>query len=152
MKHPNKKFMLEAIELAKKHKAVGCVIVKDNKILARGWTTVYEEQQPFRHGEINAIEKACKKLKSFYLTDCWVYTTYEPCPMCASAIVWAKAKAIVYGAAMDDENELYTQRIKVKCKDILKKGTPKVMLKGPFMRKECKKLMDEHYWKTKKSP
>lgn len=142
MKHPNKKIMQKAIEIAKKKKAVACIIVKGNKIISTGITTVYQENQPFRHAEINAIEKACKKLKSMSLDDCWLYTTYEPCPMCGAAAVWANLKGIVYGASMKDRNDNYTQRILIPCEEVLKRGDPKLKLHKNFMRKECKPLLD----------
>jgi len=140
MKHPNKEIMEKAIKLAKKG-IVSSIIVKGDKIISQGITTVLKEQQPFRHGEINAIEKACKKFKSFNLSGCWLYTTYEPCPMCASAYVWARIEGIVYGASMEDRNEICTQRIIIPCEDVLKKGTPKLKLHKNFMRKECKKVL-----------
>lgn len=141
MRHPNKTIMQKAIKLAKKKKAVACIIVKDNKIIAQATTTVYHEQQPFRHAEINAIEKACKKFESFYLTGCWLYTTYEPCPMCASACVWAKLEGAVYGASMKDRNKIYTQRILIPCRTVFKHGTPRLKLYEEFMRDECKPLL-----------
>lgn len=141
MKHPDDKIMLKAIKLARKEKGVAAIIVKGNKIIAQGTTSVYQDQQPFRHGEINAIEKACKKFQSFDLSGCWLYTTYEPCPMCASACVWARLEGIVYGASMNDRNKTYTQRILIPCKEVLRHGTPKVKLHEEFMRDKCKKLL-----------
>ncbi len=141
MKHPNKEIMERAIALARKERAVACIIVKGDSVIAEATTTTWKEQQPFRHAEINVIEKACKKMKSFYLKGCWLYSTYEPCPMCASASVWAKLEGIVYGASMDDRNKVYTQRILIHCQDVLKHGTPKLKLHKKFMRKECKVLL-----------
>ena len=141
MDHPNKNIMQKAIELAKKKKAVACIIVKGDKIISKATTTVIQEKQPFKHAEINAIEKACKKFKSYFLRSCWLYTTFEPCPMCASACVWAKLEGIVYGASMKDRNKNYTQRILIPCEKVLKHGTPKLKLHKDFMREECKKIM-----------
>ena len=141
MNHPNKKIMQRAIDLAKKKKAVACVIVKGDRIISEAVTTIYQKKQPFRHAEINAIEKACNKLNSFDLSGCWLYSTYEPCPMCASACVWARLKGVVYGASMKDRNEVYTQRVLIPCKTVLSKGTPKLLLHEEFMRKECKPLL-----------
>ncbi len=141
MKHPNKKIMQKAIDIARKKRVVVSIIVKGDKIIAQAVNTVYQKKQPFRHGEINAIEKACKKLKSFDLSNCWLYTTYEPCPMCASACVWARLKGVIYGANMKDRNKNYTQRILIPCKKVLKQGTPKLRLHENFMRKECKDIM-----------
>ena len=141
MKNPNKQIMQKIIELAKDKKAVASVIVKENKIISQATTTIYQAKQPFRHAEINAIEKACKKFKSFDLSGCWLYTTYEPCPMCASACVWARLEGIVYGASMKDRNKIYVQRILIPCAEVLKHGTPKLKLHKEFMRDECKLLL-----------
>ncbi len=141
MKHPNKTIMKKAIELATQKKAVAAIIIKGDKIIAQSTTTIYQEQQPFRHAEVNAIEKACKKIKSLDLSGCWLYTTYEPCPMCASACVWARLEGVVYGASMKYRNKTYTQRILIPCKTVFKHGTPKLKLHEDFMRDECKKLL-----------
>ena len=84
---------------------------------------------------------ATKKLKSHKLENCYLYSTFEPCPMCTSACIWAKMKGIIYGANISDANEKYPQRIKIKCSSIIKKGTPKLELYKNFMRKECKELL-----------
>ncbi|MPM98901.1 tRNA-specific adenosine deaminase [bioreactor metagenome] len=80
-------------------------------------------------------------MKSKRLDDCYLYTTFEPCPMCTSAVIWAKMKGIVFGANMNDETEQCPQRIKIRCFNIIKKGTPKLELYSNFMRKECKELL-----------
>lgn len=146
IRHPNRKIMESAIKLAKTHykesrASVGAVIVKDNKIIAKGFTTLDRDRISTRHGEINAIEEANKKLGTLNLSGCWLYSTYEPCPMCASASVWARMDGIVYGASMDDRNEKYAQRILISCRDVLKHGTPRLRLYEKFMRKECKELL-----------
>ncbi len=141
MKHPNKEIMIKAIELAREKKAVASIIVKDDKIISRATTTIIQDKQPSRHAEINAIEKACKELDSYDLSGCWLYSTYEPCPMCAAASVWARLEGIVYGASMEDRNEKYYQRILIPCEEILKHGTPKLKLHKEYMRKKCQQVM-----------
>lgn len=96
-------YMKEAIKLAKDSaKAmevpVGCVIVKDNKIIASAHNLTKSEKSPIKHAEILAIEKACAFLKSDNLSGCELYVTLEPCPMCAGAIVNAKISKVVFGA------------------------------------------------------
>lgn len=147
MIYPNKDTMQRAINLAKeKHKeggyAVAAIIVKENKIIAEAFTTINRDQDPTCHAEINAIKLAAKELKSKVLEDCYLYSTFEPCPMCTSAAVWAKMKGIVYGANMNDETEKCPQRIKIGCKQILEKGMPKLELYENFMREECKELLN----------
>lgn len=74
----------------------GAVIVKDNKIIAKGHNHVVINNDPTCHGEIDAIRKACKKLKTFDLSGCEIYTTGYPCPMCFAAILWANISKVYY--------------------------------------------------------
>ena len=84
----------------------GAVIVKDNKIIARGHNKVIETNDPTAHAEIVAIREATKLLGRFDLSDCILYTTCEPCPMCYSATHWAKIPLIYYGATQDDAKDI----------------------------------------------
>ena len=84
----------------------GAVIVKDNKIIARGHNKVIETNDPTAHAEIVAIREATKLLGRFDLSDCILYTTCEPCPMCYSAAHWAKIPLIYYGATQDDAKDI----------------------------------------------
>ncbi len=78
---------------------IGAVVVKDNKIIATAHNKREKSQVATHHAEILAIEKACKKLKSWRLDDCDIYVTLEPCPMCAGAIMNARIKNIYYAVA-----------------------------------------------------
>ena len=80
----------------------GAVIVRDGEIVATGVNQVTATNDPTAHAEIVAIRNACKTLNSFQLTDCILYTSCEPCPMCFGAIYWARPSAIFYGATKDD--------------------------------------------------
>ena len=80
----------------------GCVIVKDHKIIARGHNHVVSNNDPTCHGEIDAIRKACKKLKTFDLSGCELYTSGYPCPMCFCAILWANIEKVYYGCNTTD--------------------------------------------------
>lgn len=95
--------MVEAIKEAKKAELIdevpiGCVIVKDDKIIARGHNLRESKQRSTAHAEIIAIEKACRKLKSWRLEGCSLYVTLEPCPMCSGAILQSRIEHVVYGA------------------------------------------------------
>ena len=106
MNHPNKEIMNKLIELTKEKKVVAAMIIKGEEIISTGINTVKKDINPINHAEMNAIKDAAKKLNSHKLEGCWLYTIFEPCPMCASACVWARMEGIVYGANMDDRNEL----------------------------------------------
>lgn len=99
----NEKWMKEAIKQAKKaaHKdevPIGCVIVKDDQIIARAYNKREMKQCSTAHAEILAIEKACKKLGSWRLEDCDLYVTLEPCPMCSGAIIQSRIRNVIFGA------------------------------------------------------
>ena len=97
------RFMKEAIKEAKKAELIdevpiGCVIVKDDKIVARGHNVRETKKTPLGHAEIVAIDKASKKLNRWRLDDCDIYITVEPCIMCSGAIIQSRIKHIYYGA------------------------------------------------------
>lgn len=99
----NEKWMKEAIKQAKKaaqkdEVPIGCVIVKDDQIIARAYNKREMKQCSTAHAEILAIEKACKELGSWRLEDCDLYVTLEPCPMCSGAIIQSRIRNVIFGA------------------------------------------------------
>ena len=107
----NKEFMKMAIELSiesvnKKGGPFGCVIVKNNKVIAKGSNKVTSTNDPTAHGEIVAIREACKKLNNFNLNGSELYSTCEPCPMCLSAIYWARISKIYYANTREDAQKI----------------------------------------------
>ena len=84
----------------------GCVIVKDDVVVGKGHNMVIKKKDPTCHGEIMAIHQACKKLDSFDLSGCILYTTGEPCPMCMGAILWANIDKVYYGCNIKDTEEI----------------------------------------------
>ena len=97
------KFMKEALKEAKKayeklEVPVGCVIVKNNKIIARAHNLKEIKKTAIDHAEIRAIQKASKKLDAWRLTDCEMYVTLEPCPMCTGALIQSRIKKVYIGA------------------------------------------------------
>ena len=104
-------FMKRAIELSVESVnngggPCGCVVVKGDKIIAEGSNKVTSNNDPTAHGEIVAIREACKKLNNFSLNQCELYSTCEPCPMCLSAIYWARIKKIYYGNTREDARKI----------------------------------------------
>lgn len=108
LKNKHLAFMQRAIELARKGMEngaggpFGCVVVKNDEIIAEGWNKVTSTNDPTAHAEVTAIRLACEKLGSFQLDDCVIYTSCEPCPMCLGAIYWARPKQVYYGCDRQD--------------------------------------------------
>ena len=102
IKAEDEKYMKEAIRQAKKAAAlkevpIGCVIVYDGRIIARGYNRRTVDKNVLAHAEIIAMRKACRILGDWRLEDCTMYVTLEPCPMCAGAIVQARIPKVVIG-------------------------------------------------------
>lgn len=105
----DERFMRAAIRLGEKAALIdgtggpfGCVIVKNGKIIAEGSNHVVSENDPTWHGEMEAIRAAAKKLGTFDLSGGTLYTSGEPCPMCAGAIFWARIDRVVYASTIAD--------------------------------------------------
>ena len=80
----------------------GAVVVRGGKIVGRGWNQVTTANDPTAHAEVMAIREACRRLKTFRLDDCDLYASCEPCPMCLSAIYWARFKRVYYANTRRD--------------------------------------------------
>lgn len=80
----------------------GAVVVRAGKIVARGWNQVTSANDPTAHAEVMAIRAACRKLRTFRLDDCELYTSCEPCPMCLAAIYWARLRKVYYANTRRD--------------------------------------------------
>jgi guanine deaminase len=105
-------FMREAIKLAEdgmhggRGGPFGCVVVRKGEIVGRGQNRVTSTNDPTAHAEVTAIRDACTHLKTFQLTDCELYTSCEPCPMCLSAIYWARIPQIFFANTRQDAAEI----------------------------------------------
>jgi guanine deaminase len=112
MTEDDKRFMSRAIALSEKTSLIdsaggvfGTVIVQNGEIIGEGANRVVAENDPTWHGEIQAIRNACAKVGSFKLTGATLYTSAEPCPMCAAAAYWAGIERIFYAATCEDALE-----------------------------------------------
>ena len=118
----------------------GAVIVKDGKIISKGHNHVVVNNDPTCHGEVDAIRKAGKKLGTFDLSGCEIYTTGFPCPMCFCAILWANIDKVYYGCNTTDteiigfRDKQFEESIDEKKKTICKE----------LDRAECLKLYEEY--------
>ena len=80
----------------------GAVVVRNGRIIGRGWNQVTSTNDPTAHAEVIAIRDACRRLKTFQLDGCELYTSCEPCPMCLAAIYWARFRKVYYGNTRGD--------------------------------------------------
>jgi len=118
---------------------VGAVIVKNNKIISKGHNKKEKRKVVTRHAEIEAIEKACKKLKTWHLDGCEIYTTIEPCLMCYGAIEQARIEKIIFGTENEKFGYISNQQIESKIKfesGILKNECAKI-IKNFFLKKRA---------------
>lgn len=124
---------------------IGAVIVKDDKIIARGYNQRENKQDVTSHAEIEAIKKANKKLKSWRLVGCDIYVTVEPCIMCTGALIQSRIEHIYYGTE-DYKGGAITSSIEVlNAKNI--NHHPEV--EGGILREECSKIISD-YFKNKR--
>lgn len=141
----NEKFMNEALKEAKKaynkeEIPVGAVIVKDGKVIARGYNLKETKINTIKHAEIIAIEKASKKLNSWRLEDCEMYVTLEPCSMCAGAIINSRIKKVYIGT-MDEKTGA--------CGSVLNlfeyNFNHKVEVENGILKDKCKELIQKFF-------
>ena len=137
------KFMKEAIKQAKKaydkeEIPVGAVIVKDGKIIARGYNKKEEKKDTTQHAEIIAIQKASRKIGAWRLQDCEMYVTLEPCAMCTGALIQARLKRVYIGT-MDPKTGA--------CGSVLNllEDYHKVEVETNIMQKECEKILKDFF-------
>ncbi len=137
--------MREALALAREAAAagevpVGCVIVREGEIIARGRNRREEEQNALAHAELEAIAAACRVLGGWRLTNCRMYVTLEPCPMCAGGIISARLPEVFYGAkdsgigACGSVLNLFEENFRHKPK-----------LRGGILREECAALLSDFF-------
>ena len=101
---------------------VGAIIVKNGKIISKAHNTIEKEQNPIKHAEIKAIEKATKKLKNWRLNDCEMYVTLEPCEMCRGAIFLSRIKKTYYILSRKDiknNNDIELEKLNINEKEYL---------------------------------
>lgn len=129
----------------KKEVPVGAVIVLDGKVIAKGYNKREKTQNALLHAEIVAIDKACKKLKSWRLENCEMYVTLEPCSMCAGAIINSRIKVVYFGAYDPKSGACGSVVNLLKNKSF--NHNPQVL--GGIMEKECGELLT-NFFKNKR--
>lgn len=146
------KFMKEALKEARKayeklEVPVGCVIVKDGKIIARAHNLKETKQDTTKHAEIIAIQKASKKLNAWRLLDCDMYITLEPCSMCAGAIINSRIRKVYIGT-MDQKTGAAGSVL-----DLFKDFTfnHKVEIESGILKEECEEILKKFFKELRKS-
>lgn len=127
----------------------GAVIVKEGKIIGKGSNKVLESNDPTAHAEIVAIRDACSNIKSYDLSDCEIYTSCYPCPMCLSAIIWSNIKKVYYGNTPEDAEKIGFRDELIY--DYIKDPNKKVLDLKCIDRKETIKVFKEFLEKTDKT-
>lgn len=150
--HNNEYFMKEALKEAKKAYTkeeipIGAIIVKDGKILSRAYNKREEKMISTAHSEILAIEKACKKLENWRLSDCEIYVTVEPCPMCAGAILNSRMKKLYFGTR-DEKSGAVVSNIHMLDKEYL---NHKMNYEEGMLKDECRDLLVDFFKKRRKN-
>jgi tRNA(Arg) A34 adenosine deaminase TadA len=148
----DEKFMQMAIAKAKEgvdtgQSPFGAVIVKNGEIISSEHNIVWKSTDITAHGEVTAIRAACKNLNSIDLSGCTIYSTCEPCPMCFTAIHWARIKKIICGARIEDAKKYGFNELTVSNHTMKKDGNSKVEIVSDFMRSENLELFE--YWHRK---
>jgi len=144
---PGRLFMARAIREARKNLVrpdggpFGACIVKDGRIVAAARNTVLRHDAT-GHAEVNAIRRASKKLGTFDLGGCEIYSTTEPCPMCFGAIHWARIATVYYGAAIRDAARSGFHELRISNAQMKKLGRSRIRLVPGFMRDECLELFE----------
>lgn len=124
----------------------GAVIVKGRKVVALGHNQVLKTNNPTRHAEVCAISTASKKLGTPHLTGCEIYSTTEPCPMCFSAIHWARIDKVYYGTSIQDVARLGFNELSISNFTMKKLGKSPIAISNGILNKECIELLK--CWKT----
>jgi guanine deaminase len=113
------------------------VIVKDGRVVAAAHNTVWRDNDPTAHGEINAIRAACRTLETIDLEGAEIYSVGEPCPMCFSACHWSKLARVYYGITIEDAQDLGFHELTISNARMKEEGRSPLEVVGPLLREEC---------------
>ncbi len=144
--------MREAIRLSRREMRrgaggpFGAVVTRGGRVVGRGWNQVTSANDPTAHAEVLAIRDACRRLQTFHLEDCELYTSCEPCPMCLSAIYWARLPRVFYANTRRDAARIGFDDDFIYREVALPIRRRKVEMK-PFLRSEAVEVFKE--WRAK---
>ncbi len=152
MQQTDLKYMQRAIELATQGVdsnaggPFGAIVVHNDRIVGEGWNQVTSSNDPTAHAEVVAIRHACKTLGTFQLTDCTVYTSCEPCPMCLGAIYWARPARVLYGCTRQDAADIGFDDSHIYDEIVLSIESRRIQMQN-FLREQA--LLVFQQWSTK---
>jgi tRNA(Arg) A34 adenosine deaminase TadA len=121
----------------------GAVVVRGDQVVAATHNTVWRDCDPTAHAEVNCIRASASALKTISLHGCTMYSTTEPCPMCLSAIHWAKIERVVYGAAIADAAAAGFGELYVDARKLAELGKSPLRVEGGLLRGECAALFEQ---------
>ncbi|MBC7833707.1 MAG: nucleoside deaminase [Phycisphaerales bacterium] len=124
----------------------GAVIVRGDTLVAAGHNQVWHRTDPTSHAEVVCIQRAAAAAKSIDLSGCRMYTTCEPCPMCAGAIHWARLDSVSYGACIDDAAQAGFNELHAPIRSLYQQGRSPVRISGGILAAQCAALFGE--WKA----
>jgi tRNA(Arg) A34 adenosine deaminase TadA len=134
-------FMRIALAEAKQGDApYGAVIVKDNEIVAVAHNTVQQDSDPSAHAEMNAVRKLTSQIKNPSLVGYTIYTTGEPCPMCATVCVWAGISEIICAVSIEDLIRLNQSQIDISCNEVIDRSFRDIKVTKGILKEECLEL------------
>ena len=147
----DERWMQRAIEIARRGIAAGqspfgAVVTRGDELVAEAHNAVIAETDPTSHAEVRAIRAASRALGTIDLSECVLYSTCEPCPMCFGAIHWARIGLVVYGTSIADAKRAGFNELPVSNETLKRLGRSRIGLSGGFLRPECLDLFKR--WKA----
>jgi tRNA(Arg) A34 adenosine deaminase TadA len=145
MSDHHERFAKQAIELARQARAAGnhpfgALLVLDGEVVASARNTVFTDRDPTAHAETNLVSQAIRKLSPDVIRRSGLYTSCEPCAMCAGKIYWAGIRSIVYALAAEDLAQLAGGSFLVPCRELLAKAAEPVTVIGPLLASEAREV------------
>ncbi len=132
--------------MARGNSPFGCAIARGDELLAVSHNIVWDTTDITAHAEVTALRVACRTAGEILLEDCVVATTCEPCPMCMSALHWARVATVYYGATISDAESAGFNELSIPAAEVVRLGGSRVKLVPNMLRDECRLLFED--WKS----
>lgn len=147
----HEQFIKETINLARKarekgNEPFGSCLVKDGKIILTAENTIHTDNDPTKHAETNLVSQAAQKFDAKTLSESILYTSTEPCAMCAGAIYWAGIRTVIFGCSIPTLNRIAGRSLSIFCRDVFAAGAEATQVIGPILEDEAI-TVHEDFWK-----